>query len=264
VIRSLGYRTDLMLLHLEGSTVERRDGYHVIRTPENPTFWWGNYVLLDEAPAAGAFDQALETFRAEHPTAAHVAIGVDTTDGVLPDEDAIKAAGFTVERMTVMTTRSVHAPPRPNREAACRRLTSDDDWEQALDLQMANNTSFEPVSHRAFSAVRLAAARRLAESGAGGWFGAFVDGTMRSGMGLFTDGSGVARFQAVDTHPDFRGRGLAGTLVEHVSRVGFDELGAATLVMCADPGYLAIRVYRSVGFADGETQLMIERKPPDA
>jgi hypothetical protein len=34
--------------------------------------------------------------------------------------------------------------------------------------------------------------------------------------------------------------------------------------MCADPGYLAIRVYRSVGFADGETQLMIERKPPDA
>jgi GNAT superfamily N-acetyltransferase len=262
--RSLGFRTDLMLLQLEGSSVERRDGYRVIRTPENPTFWWGNYVLLDEAPAAGTFDEALARFHAEHPTAAHVAIGVDGTDGVLPEEEAIRAAGFGVDRLTVMTATSVHAPPRPNRDATYRRLVSDADWEQALDLQMANNTEFEPVSHRAFTSIRLAAARRLAESGAGGWFGAFVDGTMRSGMGLFTDGSGVARFQAVDTHPDFRGRGLAGSLVEHVSRVGLDEFGAETLVMCADPDYLAIRVYRSVGFVDGETQLMIERKPPSA
>jgi GNAT superfamily N-acetyltransferase len=264
VTRSLGYRTDLMLLRLEGSTVEARDGYRVIRTPENPTFWWGNYLLLDEAPAAGTFDRWLDAFRGEHPTAAHVALGVDSTDGVLPDEAAIKEAGFEVERLTVMTATAVRAPPRPNRDATYRRLVSDDDWEQALELQMANNTEFEPVSHRAFTALRMAAVRRLAESGAGGWFGAFVDGTMCSGMGLFTDGSGVARFQAVDTHPDFRGLGLAGTLVEHVSRVGLDEFGAQTLVMCADPDYVAIRVYRSVGFADGETQLMLQRRPPGA
>ena len=63
------------------------------------------------------------------------------------------------------------------------------------------------------------------------------------------------------THPDARGRGLAGTLVHEVSRFGFDELGAETLVMVADPDYLAIRVYRSVGFADTETQLQADRKP---
>ena len=59
---------------------------------------------------------------------------------------------------------------------------------------------------------------------------------------------GLARFQSVETHPDFRGQGLAGTLVHEVSRYGFDQLGAHTLVMVADPDYLAIRVYRSVGF----------------
>jgi hypothetical protein len=31
--------------------------------------------------------------------------------------------------------------------------------------------------------------------------------------------------------------------------------------MVADPDYLAIRVYRSVGFADSERQLQVERKP---
>ena len=31
--------------------------------------------------------------------------------------------------------------------------------------------------------------------------------------------------------------------------------------MVADPEYLAIRVYRSVGFTDSETQLQSERTP---
>ena len=55
--------------------------------------------------------------------------------------------------------------------------------------------------------------------------------------------------------------GSPGTLVHRVSRYGFDELGARTLVMVADPEYLAIRIYRCVGFADTERQLQAERKP---
>ena len=82
-------------------------------------------------------------------------------------------------------------------------------------------------------------------------------------MGLVTAGPALARFQAVETHPDARGRGLAGTLVHHVSRYGFDTLGAETLVMVADPEYLAIRLYRSVGFSDSESQLQAERKPAE-
>jgi predicted GNAT family acetyltransferase len=66
----------------------------------------------------------------------------------------------------------------------------------------------------------------------------------------------------VKTHPDARGRGLAGTLVHRASRYGLDELGTQTLVMVADPDYLAIRIYRSVGFADTERQVQVTRMPP--
>jgi predicted GNAT family acetyltransferase len=80
-------------------------------------------------------------------------------------------------------------------------------------------------------------------------------------MGLFRASEGLARFQNVETRPGARGRGLAGTLVHHVSRFGLDELGVHTLVMVADPDYLAIRIYRSVGFAETESMLLVERPP---
>ena len=31
--------------------------------------------------------------------------------------------------------------------------------------------------------------------------------------------------------------------------------------MVADPDYLAIRIYRAIGFADSEAQLQVERAP---
>jgi predicted GNAT family acetyltransferase len=80
-------------------------------------------------------------------------------------------------------------------------------------------------------------------------------------MGLVDAGDRLARFQSVETHPGHRGQGIAGTLVHRVAAYGFDEIGARTLVMVADPDYLAIRVYRSVGFADTETQTLLEQRP---
>jgi len=47
--------------------------------------------------------------------------------------------------------------------------------------------------------------------------------------------------------------------VHAASRYALDEMGAETLVMVADPDYVAIRIYRSVGFEDTETQLQASR-----
>ena len=87
-------------------------------------------------------------------------------------------------------------------------------------------------------------------------------GGLCTGLGLYSDGNGVARFQAVDTHPDYRRRGLAGTLVHHAGAEGLTWPGVQTLVIVADPGDEAIRVYRSVGFDGTETQVQLLRKPP--
>jgi predicted GNAT family acetyltransferase len=113
-----------------------------------------------------------------------------------------------------------------------------------------------------FQGRRLQTMRRLQDGGFGAWFGAFQAGSMVSGLGVFGDGSGIARFQAVDTHPEHRNRGLAGTLVYQAGQYALQEMAVQTLVIVADPEEPAIRIYRSVGFRDAETQVQLQRNPP--
>jgi hypothetical protein len=55
-VASLGFRTDIMLLALGGSSITEHDGLTVVATPRTPDFWWGNFVL---APDASALDTAV-------------------------------------------------------------------------------------------------------------------------------------------------------------------------------------------------------------
>jgi ribosomal protein S18 acetylase RimI-like enzyme len=260
-VTSLGNRTDLALLQLGGTQVEDRGDHLVVRSPHNPTFWWGNFLLLSQVPPAADTDGWLERFATEFPEAAHVALAFDGVDGRVEDLAAFTERGLRCEASTVMGASVVAEPPRPNREATYRQLTSDDDWAQSVELRVACNDEQEEAAYREFATLKVATNRALTEAGHGGWFGAFLDGALLSQMGLFSASPGLARFQSVETHPDARGQGLAGTLVHSVSQYGFGELGATTLVMVADPDDNAIRLYRSVGFADGESQLQAERPP---
>jgi ribosomal protein S18 acetylase RimI-like enzyme len=260
-LTSLGFRTDLALLQLGGTEVQDRGDHLVVRSPHNPTFWWGNFLLLAHVPAPTETDGWLDRFAAEFPDAKHLAMGFDGADGRVENLAAFTERGLHCDALTVMSASVVHEPPRPNHEATYRQLTSDDDWAQSVELRVACNDDPDDAGEREFTRLRAVTNRALTEAGHGGWFGAFADGELLSQMGLVAASPGLARFQSVETHPGARGRGLAGTLVHHASQYGFDELGATTLVMVADPDYSAIRLYRSVGFADGESQLQAEKPP---
>jgi GNAT superfamily N-acetyltransferase len=160
------------------------------------------------------------------------------------------------------TWRPTKPPPRSNETAQFRVLDSDADWLGALELQEAVHDYGEAEGWQGFQGRRLQAMRRLQARGFGAWFGAFEAGRMVSGLGVFGDRSGTARFQAVDTHPEHRNRGLAGTLVYHASQYALREMAARELVIVADPAGPAIRIYRSVGFQHAETQVQLQRPQP--
>ena len=256
-VRSLGYRTDLAILALEGSQVTDRGDHLVIRTPGNPDYWWGNFLLLrDLKPGSGSGWMA--RFAAEFPDAQHMALGLDETDAGTVDPGEL--AGMTMERNAVMTATSVHAPPHPNTGAVFRTLEGDRDWRQSFELAAAVYAG-EPGGDAGFLTAQLAAKRALTEAGHGAWFGAFLDGTLVSQLGLITTRkTALARYQSVETHPAARRRGLAGTLVWHAAATTLTG-ATKTLVMVADPDDTAIRVYRSVGFTVTESQLSFIRQP---
>jgi ribosomal protein S18 acetylase RimI-like enzyme len=259
---SLGFRTDVALLQGGGSEVEDRGDHLVVRSPHNPTHWWGNFLLLAEVPAPESSAAWLDRFADAFPGAMHLALGFDRTHGSVEDLGWFEKRGFNAEAQTVMTTTKVHQPDRFNAEAVCRRLQSDDDWAESIELRMRCDDRFvDRESHRKFVVAKTETNRDLVEAGRGAWFGAFLDGHLVSQMGLFSAGTGLARFQSVETDPDFRRQGLAGSLVHSVSRYGLEVLRARTLVMVADPNYFAIDLYRAVGFVAGEAQLQVERVP---
>jgi GNAT superfamily N-acetyltransferase len=242
-----------MIRVLEGSQLTDRGDYLVIRTPHIPNYWWGNFLLLPSLPERAA--PWLETFAAEFPAARHVALGIDVADATAGDALEGLCAGF----LAVLTADSLHEPPFLNRDAVFRPMAGDDDWRQSALLR-AVITADGPGEDRAFLQARVAAERALTEAGHGWWFGAFVGGELVAQLGVVTVGSGLARYQNVETHPDARRQGIAGTLVWRAGQHALRS-GVRTLVMVADPGAGAIRVYRSVGFTQAQTQLGFERLP---
>jgi ribosomal protein S18 acetylase RimI-like enzyme len=259
-VRSLAFRTDLALLRLAGSEVEDRGSHLVVQTPDNPGYRWGNFYLLAHPPHAGEVDAIIAAYDADFSQSSHRAFGVDGTANQREALAPLASVGLRIDRSTVMTATSVHPPPRPNTEATYQPLTSDDDWAQQVEVSIAAEEDEDrDEGYLAFATQKALDDRALCEAGHGSWWGAFVDGRLASVMGLIDAGDGLARYQSVATHPQLRGRGLAGTLVHRLAAYGFDELGARTLVMVADPEYLAIRIYRSVGFNGTETQTQLEQ-----
>ena len=258
-VTSLGFQTDLALLERAGSTIEDRGDHLVVRTPLNPSFYWGNFLLLDHVPAADRVEEWLARFELALPDAGHRAFGFDVLRATVDDVSGFAEHGLTAENLTVMTAGAVHPPARPNEDAVFRPFESDNDWSQSVELQLACYGSDDSGSHRAFVERRVTSNRGLVAGGHGQWFGAFSDDVLVAQMGLVSASPALARFQLVETHPDHRGRGLAGTLAHYAGSYGLSELGARILVMVADPDYLAIRIYRSIGFEDSESQLQAER-----
>lgn len=258
MVSSLGYRTDLALLREQGSSIVRHGNYTVVRTPENPSFHWGNFVLLHHIPEPEELRVWTSRFAALFPGAEHVALGVDGTEARLGETDE---AGMECQLDTVLTAERPREPARPNRDAVLRRLDGEADWAGALELMRATAGAPDSPSTRAYTSAKLAAMRAMHERGTGAWFGAFLGERLVSGLGVFRAGQGLARFQNVSTLAEYRGNGFAGNLVHTAGEYACTELGARTLVIVADPEDTAIGLYRKLGFADTETQTALYHHP---
>lgn len=263
---ALGFRTDLALRVQAEAVVEDRGDFTVVRTPDNPTFWWGNFLLLHAPPAPGSLGHWLARFREAHPTAEHVTFGLDTVGGEAGAAGEFEAAGLRLTRDTVLTAPATTAPDRPlPGGVTLRPLETGADWDAALALRVAVNAAdpdpLEEGGYRTFSAGRLAGLRRAQEAGHGACLGAFAGGRMLAGLGVYDAGGGVTRYQNVETHPAQRSRGLAGHLVHFAGEWARHHLGARTLVIVADPDYHAQRLYERVGFRPTELQTRLERPP---
>jgi ribosomal protein S18 acetylase RimI-like enzyme len=267
-----GWRSEF-ILHRHGAVVGERSDCLVVRTPDNPNFYWGNFLLLPQAPRDDELAHWMDRFDEEitrlQPASQHVALGINGA----PSGQALPTwvrAGFEVLPTAVLELRpgELRPPQRAARGAVqVRALNLGHELEAAVALQCADAHGFDPTNYELHRRAQMQRYARMAEAGEALWFGAWCDGELAADCGLMRDGTrpgALGRFQHVSTHPRWRRRGLCSALVHEVSRHGFEAWGLARTLMCADPHDVAIGIYEGLGFRriDGEWGLQL-RAPHD-
>lgn len=247
--RSLGFATDLALRVLEGAVVEQTGGATVVRTPSNPRFRWGNFLLVPDAGDDPG--RWIGAHRSAFPDAGFVTIGVDHGAAAF-DERPWTTAGFMVERLAVLTAAPTSIAPPPPMHV--RPLTSEEDWRSVLSIEADEGQEAEDTG---YSEARLRQQRALVATGRAVWLGVEEQGAVVATAGIADAGGGSVRFQDVQTLRRARRRGCASALVAAGARVAADRFGSTRAVLVAEPAGPAIGLYRRLGFEQAETQVQL-------
>ncbi len=261
-LSSLSLRTNMIFARNESEIISR-ESYIVVKTMSNPTFHWGNYLIFKRAPKDGDIVNWMNIFQKEfshYKTFDHYVFAWDEL--AEPESVEYLSYDFSLEQSVSLQTNAVNPPKHHNRNVVVRLLSSKEDWEGATELQVqCRDPKFSYEEYKEFKSNQDKSYHKLIGEKRGGRFGAFLDGKIVADLGIYFE-DGLARYQSVVTHPDYRGRGICGTLVYESGKYALDNWSVKTLCMEADPDYHAARIYESVGFTPAENSYSLYRYKP--
>lgn len=271
---SLGWQTDLIFARFDG-LVHTCDDHVAVRTPTNPSYWWGNFLIFRQAPQNGdlarwqaAFERAIT---AHQPQSRHMTFGVDLAGPLaLPPDFA--DAGFELQQTAVLTL-SAHQPRVPAArmpEGFAWHVLDVNQHQQAIVAQQVavDAVRYEIAGYRQFAERQMSRYAAMQAAGLGHWFGMVardsMSPTLAATCGLFRDPArpGLGRFQYVSTHPAWQRRGLCTALVSATVEFAFAHMHLQQLVIVANPAEHALGIYRSLGFQPAASAWQLERPPP--
>jgi len=264
-VRSIALITELGLAVTRGKITDRGD-YLVVQTPDDPGYYYGNLLVLPAAPLAGEVAHWMQRFADElgAPDIHHVTLWWDGITGDEGPADELRAAGFTLETSQVMIAddvRGLDSPP----SGEVRKLTPDEVL-HSVELGWAIADRHDDA-YRTFLQRRVAWHRDLVVRGRATFWGAHDGDELVASLGLVELGT-LARYQDVQTLPAYRRRGLATALLAAAAREAFgaSNRDVATrierVVIIAEPGSDAARVYERAGFRAIERTTAACRYPP--
>ncbi|MCB0898226.1 MAG: GNAT family N-acetyltransferase [Actinobacteria bacterium] len=236
----LGWRTDLDVLQKSGTRVRSSDGYVIVQTPDNPGYFWGNFLFITDPALAGRPADCLELMTRTFPDAHHVAIGLPAP----PAPGLWEGLGVDVERDEVLVATEVPAGRDLPVGYVARPLTGDD-WEQSLRNEIAGSQTQDMAAYADFARRRIDSRQSMAAHGEAAFFGVFAGEELVAELGIVLCDDG-ARYQSVGTVPGHRRRGLASHLLSVAGRWARDR-GATRWVIVAEPDSDAARLYRACG-----------------
>ncbi|HEY5928603.1 MAG TPA: GNAT family N-acetyltransferase [Kofleriaceae bacterium] len=270
-IRSLALTTELALIATRGRVTDR-GGYLVLETPDDPGYYHGNLLVFPAAPQPGELVHWLRKFDDElgrNPAIKHVTFCWDGITGDQGAAEELRDAGFQIDTHELLAAELVEAAPA----TLPTRLLAPDEVLATADLAWQLGDRHDET-YRQFLHRRAAWHRDLVARGAARFYGAFDGTSLVASLGLVRV-LDLGRYQDVQTLPAYRKRGLARALLaaaardalgESTSRLRADEkqwVGVDRVVIVAEPGSPAARLYARAGFRAIELTVSASRYPPD-
>lgn len=241
--------------------VRARAEYLCVEHDGVPDHYWGNLLIFPKPPEAGDLEQWEQAFQQELPQCGHRTFAWDAPVAagdrpMLGAVDEFLVAGYEiVESLALVAAPSdvkLRGRAGPDIEVRAIDAADDDAWQQVLDLQVITRDVVHAESaYREYVVAQNRHRRAMVAAGIGRWMTAWADGRVVADMGIIGFG-GRGRYQSVETHPDYRRRGICSRLLHECARIAGAELGVQELVIVADPDDHAARVYERVGFVPVE------------
>ncbi|HEY1556820.1 MAG TPA: GNAT family N-acetyltransferase [Kofleriaceae bacterium] len=227
-----------------------RGDYVVVELPDMPRWAAGNYLALPRAPEPDALALWSERCDRELGMERTPSLRWDDPSGDEPARDALRAAGWVVDDNDVHVADEVLAPPHA---LAMRALDPGEVLATAVLAWNLADHHDEPF--RQFLHARAGWQSDLVTRGLAGFYGCFDGARLVASVGLVRLGA-IARYQDVQTLPQYRRRGIAGALLATAAR----DVRDVRFVIVTDPGAPAARVYERVGFRVVERTSIARRR----
>lgn len=246
-IRTLGLRTDLEV-ERDRAIITEHEGFIAVRTPSDPSYHFGNYLIFDEPPRTGDDERWMEIFDevfADDRDVFHCAFAWSGEDE--GEAGGFIARGFTMQDRAVLASSQVREFAIPQ-GLHVRRLHGEDDWKAQFELSMQTREDvYEELGYARFKAGQIAYHRKISER-FGAWLGMFDGDRLVGSCGIFRAGEGVARYQDVGVIPAYRNRGIARSLVSAAGRFALETFGAKQVVIVAIADDFPRGIYEHCGF----------------
>lgn len=237
VLRHPGLVSDLFASPLD--TVFRRvEGGLVATCPSRPDYWFGNLLCLAEPVIPDRWDAVADQCCAELAAAPGVQRWSFKWEGP-PNVRDPWGSDPRIEWVQIHRLGTLVAPTDPYPGTVAR--VSLDQWDLLVAM---HKRAWAGGAWGETTWMMDTFQRSRVEAGLTTWWAMWNGDRLVGSCGL-TRAPGFARFQEICTDPDVRRQGVCTTLVHHVAR---QCEGEGPLLMAAESGSGAERVYRSVGF----------------
>jgi uncharacterized protein YrzB (UPF0473 family) len=247
-LNSLALVTDLILLKFE-SEIIKKDDYIVIKTPSQPDYFWGNFLIFSKPPKKEDFITWKEIYKTEFESEEPNFFTL-TWDSEEVDKESIisfEKDGFSLGLDITLATCHPVKPSRFNEKVVVKPIETNEEWAMIPEVHFDKDSPKSKTAQMGFAEKRIESFREFTKKGVAHRFGAFLNGKLVGDLGLFYENE-VARFDLVATHSDYLRQGICQTLVYLSSIYMQKHYKVLKLVIVADDDYYAIDVYKKVGF----------------